>query len=216
MDDINLLPNDFIARQQQRARLRVWLVTLAVTCVGLMGSWGALHWRPVAVERQVTALRQRYTELATHLDQLKGLRAQQQTLRAQEQIHHALLRQAPWQHIFFAIAALTDEEIWLSQLQLQKRPVAGGTHTAVPPQQRPEPFFTAGKAATAVTGQPESTRETASVLLVQGYATSTPRLANFMSGLSAAQYLVKVTLQEARRGLFLNREAIHFTIEIHL
>ena len=217
MDDINLLPPDFIVGQRRRTRLRAWSGLVALICVGLVGSWCALHWHSTAAERQVASLRQQYTQVEQRLEQLKGLREQQQKLQARGKMHEALLHQTPWRQIFFDIAALTDEEIWLTQLQLRKMPVVGSTRATVPaPQQRPEPFFTSGKAALPVTGQPESLRETATTLLVQGYATSTPRLANFMSGLAAAPYLSKVDLQEARREIFLTREVIHFIIEIHL
>jgi Tfp pilus assembly protein PilN len=215
MDDINLLPSDFIERQQRHRQLRIWLVVLAFILVALPGGWLPLRWQLMATERHVAALRQQHSLLAQDIDKLKVLRQQQQKLHTREEIITTLFYRAPLQQLFFDIAALTDEELWLTRFQLHKTPVASGIRASQPLPKPPKSFFTSGRAATSTTEQFGHGQGQPPLLLLHGYTTSNQRLADFMSGLAAVQYLSQVSLQVAQWGKFLTYEAIEFVIEIH-
>ena len=205
MDDINLLPRDILQHQARLDRLWKWGVVAAVIVVLIPLGLLALRGQRAAVERRVETLRQHREQLAHRVGELKVLQAQQQQLQAREAIVQTLFRRTPLQQVFYEVAALTDDSIWLTQLQLQKG--APSPHQVIPVSRRPGVSNSAGSA------KDETVRKG---LLMEGYTLSTQRLADFMSGLTSAQHLSRVRLKEARQGQFQNIDAVAFKIEMGL
>jgi Tfp pilus assembly protein PilN len=218
MDEINLIPRDVLERRQRLSRYRLWSAVFAVVLILLPAS-ALLLYRQVAVATQrVASLRQQHTSLAQRLDQLNVLQERQQQLSAREQIIDSLFTRVPLQQLFFDMATLTDAQLWLTKIDVRKtsEPLAGRASTPPAPA-RSTAFFTLGRSTTRSTTSsipPTQGQGTATVLMVQGYTLSTQRLADFMASLGTVRYLTKVNLHVARRGLFLNSEAIEFVIEL--
>ena len=214
MDEINLIPRDVLERRQRLSRYRLWGAVFAVVLI-LLPTSALLLYRQVAVATQrVASLRQQHTSLAQRLDQLNVLQERQQQLSAREQIIDSLFTRVPLPQLFFDMATLTDAQLWLTKIDVRKtsEPLAGRASTPPAPA-RSTAFFTLGRSTTSSI-PPAQGQGTATVLMVQGYTLSTQRLADFMASLGTVRYLTKVNLHVARRGLFLNSEAIEFVIEL--
>jgi Tfp pilus assembly protein PilN len=216
MDEINLIPRDVVERRQRLHRYRLWGVAFAVALLLLPGSTLLLRWQVAVATQRVTALRQQHSHLAHLLDQLKALGERQQQLSTRAQIIDSLFSSTPLQQLFFDMAGLTDDHLWLTRIEARKTSLPSARRHAAPtPAPRAASFFTLGRGATgeppAAAGQGVTT-----VLSVQGYTTSTQRLADFMASLSAVRYLARVNLHVARRSVFLVTEAIEFVIEVEM
>jgi Tfp pilus assembly protein PilN len=216
VDDLNLIPRDVLERRQRLGRYRFWGIGFAVVLLLLPGSALLLKRQAVAAAQRVAALRQQHDSLAQRLHQLNMLRERQQQLSAREQIIDSLFSRVPLQQLFFDMAALTDEQLWLTKIDVRKvsQPMPGRAATPSA-QARPTAFFTLGRGASD-TPPPAKEQAATTVLLVQGYTMSTQQLADFMASLSTVRYLSKVNLHVARRGLFLNTEMIEFVIELQM
>jgi Tfp pilus assembly protein PilN len=216
MADINLIPGDVLEQRQRLTRLRLWGVGVTVLLLLLPVSGLVLQHYTAGVEQRVARLAQHRTELMQRLSQLKALRQRQQQLQARAQIIDSLYARVPLQQLFYHLATLSDEHLWLLHMQLRKAPESTPTGAAPPSRQPPQTaFFTLGKATPAARLPQTLTHSTAVVLTVQGYTTSNQRLADFMSKLAAVPHLSKVHLLVARRGVFQSQEAVEFVIELH-
>ena len=214
MDEVNLLPGDFIGRQQRLALLRPWIAGLIVTFLILPVGWLALQRQLRAAQSEVASLQQQRARLKQGLDQLKGLREQRQELQAKQQIIATLFTRVPLRQLLFDIAALTDAQLWLTRIQLRQGPAARAAGATPPP--RPNAFFTLGKAAPSSPTPTAGSEAPGMAMVLHGYTTSTQRLADFLAGLATAPHLSKTTLRVARQGKFLNYDAVEFAIDIHL
>ena len=218
MDDVNLLPSTFLMQRQRWTHLKWWSLGLVVVLVVLPLAALALQRHLRAVENRILHLMRQREQLAARLGQLETLHRQQQHLHLRADIVNTLLHRTPLQALFFDITALTDDAIWLTQVRLHRAPhnASRQASPAPPDASRRGSFFTLGQRPQGGQAAAERSPETGFSLSLQGYATSTPRLADFMSGLSRIPYLSKVKLQVAQRGLFGAYEAIEFVIGIQL
>jgi Tfp pilus assembly protein PilN len=218
MDDVNLLPREIFVRQQQMSRLRLWSVGLAMTLLLIPSAWLVLRRQVQVAEQQVVYLERQRGQLTERIAQLNVLREQQRQLQARAEIVNLLLARTPLQQLFYDIALRTDEDLWLTQLQVHKAASAPVTaaRTAPPAPNRPARFFTPGRPPAAAPPVATTTAGSGTSLLVHGYTTSNQRLADFMTELTHLPYLTKVNLQVARRGMFASSEAIEFVIGIVL
>jgi Tfp pilus assembly protein PilN len=215
MDDLNLIPKDVLERRQRFDRYRFWGTGFAIVLLLLPGSALWLNRQGATAAQRVAALRQQHTHLAQRLDQLNMLRERQQQLSAREQIIDSLFSRVPLQQLFFDLARLTDEQLWLTKIDVRKVSQSLPGRVATPAQARPAAFFTLGRGASS-TPQPAREQGATTEVTVQGYTTSTKQLADFMASLNTVRYLSKVNLHVARRGLFLNTEMIEFVIELRM
>ncbi|GIX45908.1 MAG: hypothetical protein KatS3mg131_0119 [Candidatus Tectimicrobiota bacterium] len=212
MRDVNLIPADVLARRQQRARLRLWGIAVAVALLALLGSGFLLHWQIGHAEQRLARLQQQRQALAQLLEDLKALRARQQQLQVRERVLERLLQRVSLPRLFADLAALTDAQLWLTRVELR---TAASPAPAVAPQ-RAATFFTLGRTPAQAADTGPERKETQTSLLVQGYATSTQRLADFLAGLARLPWLAGLELQVVRQGVFLTREAVEFTLAVRL
>ena len=218
MDDVNLLPRETFVRQEQLSRLRLWSVGLAMTLVLIPAGALVLRRQVKVAEQHVVHLERQRVQLTERIAQLSTLQEQQQKLQTRAEIVHSLLARTPLQQLFYDIALRTDEDLWLTQLQVHKAAGTSIVAAKTVPQapSRPARFFTPGRPTASAPTVAATTSSAGASLLLQGYTTSNQRLADFMTELTHLPYLTKVNLQVARRGMFASYEAIEFVIGITL
>lgn len=216
MDDINLLPGDFILRRRRLTRLRAWLGVVIILLLVLPLSLIITNRHLMDVERRLAFLEYERQELKQRIDQLKELRDHQRALRNRAQTINMLRYRIPLQQVFFDVANLTDDQIWLTQLQLRRVSKSRGVPHRRDRSQRPTSFFTLGHKPQSETGPVENHELGSMSLTLKGFTTSNHRLADFMSGLNGLKHFSKVNLQVSRRGLFQGYKAIEFAIEMRL
>ncbi|UCE82541.1 MAG: PilN domain-containing protein [Deltaproteobacteria bacterium] len=118
LEEINLIPEDILARRQMRRHLFFWLGCLFIS-LGLI--WGFYFYQSyllTAKKRRVTALKDMHTSLGAKIDEIRRMQEELNRLRQQQNLLENMTASEPYSHICAKLADLVNESTWLTNLTI--------------------------------------------------------------------------------------------------
>lgn len=213
MKDVNLLPQNVIDAEENRNRLRQWIVVVSAVLV--------LSFTLVVVlERNISKAKDEvlmYSKGKDRIRQMVGrlslLSEEKKNMGVKQAILYEIVDSTPWHQIFARISNCLNQNTWLEQMDINSGENEGGANNGKISNDLIK--ATGGYFASLNKAGNQKNNKDFKVAL-SGYAVSNMDLAEFMASLSTAGRFKSVNLEFAERTKLNGSEPVKFLIKCEI
>ena len=116
--EVNLIPAEILFRRQAARHLSVWLCSMGLGIVTILGAYLLDTQVLLAQKRSILNLNDIHTNLGTRTEQINRLHTELENLHQRKVVLGSIRRNHPYSSVLLTLADVMDEHIWLTELSV--------------------------------------------------------------------------------------------------
>ena len=213
MKEVNLLPQDIIDEEDQKTRLKFWIMITSATLLLLVPLFLSLERSIYKAKNETyrnTKEKEKVVEMANKLNLLNE---EKENLGLKQAILSEIIDVIPWHQTLYKIASSINQNTWLEQLDISNGEDAGQKDNTKPSE---EVIKATGGYFSSLKKDDNVNKNNRLKVTLSGYAVSNIDLAEFMASLTSENKFKSVNLEFAERTKLNGFDAVKFLIKCEI